>query len=266
MTLKVALMQLNSVDDLERNFKTCEALAEGAKAEGAQFLLFPENFSFLGSEEQKIKIAEQIENQSRDFLKDLAQRLHVWVLGGGFAVRSSAVNKVYNQSQLVNPLGQTVAEYQKIHLFDVDLPQVQLHESNTVVPGKNCVTASLNEWIVGLSICYDVRFPELYRTLTTHGAHILTVPSAFTVPTGRAHWHTLLRARAIENQCYVLAPAQTGMHSKTRSSYGHSLIVDPWGEILKDAGEDVGYVVCDLDWSTLSTVRQNMPVLKHRRL
>lgn len=266
MNLKVALLQVQSQNNLEHNFKSCEVLAKSAKADGAEFLLLPENFSFLGNEDEKIRLSAEIETQTQEFLKNLATDLDLWVLGGGFAVASRVSHKVYNQASLVNPKGQTVAAYQKIHLFDVALPQVQLQESKNTTPGESLITAALREWTVGLSICYDVRFPELYRALSHQGANILTVPAAFTVPTGAAHWHTLLRARAIENQCYVLAPAQTGQHSATRASFGHSLVIDPWGDILADAGEEVGYVMADLDWQRLQDVRKNMPVLAHKRL
>ena len=266
MNLKIALLQMSSQNSLHENFKSCEKLATQAKADGAEWVLLPENFSFLGNEDEKIKHAAQIEFETKSFLKTLSSDLGIWVLGGGFAVQSPETQKVFNQSALVNPNGQTVAEYQKIHLFDIDLPQLKLQESKTVIAGKDLVTVALRNWTVGFSICYDVRFPELYRALTSQGANILTVPAAFTVPTGLAHWHTLLRARAIENQCYVLAPAQTGRHSATRESFGHSLVIDPWGGILADAGEEVGYVMVDLDWQRLCEVRKNMPVLTHKTM
>lgn len=266
MTLKVGLIQLTSRDDIAMNLATCERLARLAHAKGAKFILFPENFSFLGVEDQKVHQANGIATTTENFLKALSRDLKVWVLGGGYATPSPQAHAVYNQSALVNQQGQIVAQYQKIHLFDVDLPQVSLHESKTVARGSDVVVTTVDDWNVGLSICYDVRFPELYRAQRGLGAQILTVPSAFTKPTGLAHWHTLLRARAIENQCYVLAPAQTGSHVANRASFGHSLIVDPWGEVLADAGEAEGFVVVDLNLNRVEDVRRSMPVWQHKRL
>jgi len=265
-SLRVSLIQICSNDHLLQNLKTCRELIVQAKQAGAEFVLLPENFSFLGHEDEKLKNAALIQQESESFLTNLSRELGVWILGGGYAAISPDEQKVYNQSMLVNPQGESVAMYQKIHLFDADLPQGKWHESKRVKSGNNVTVAKLKDWVVGLSICYDVRFPELYRQLTNQGAQILTVPAAFTVPTGQAHWHTLLRARAIENQCYVLAPAQTGEHSKTRASFGHSLIVDPWGEIVCDAGIAEGFVIADLGYERLQTVRQNMPVLVHKKL
>ena len=258
---------MSSTEDISENLRQCRALADAAQAQGVQFLLYPENFSFLGREDEKLARHAEIATQTEAFLANTARALGLFVLGGGYAAASSVTGKVFNRSALVAPDGSTVATYDKIHLFDAQIPdQVDLQESRAVCAGKKTVTAAVAEWNVGLSICYDVRFPELYQQLRKSGAEILTVPAAFTVPTGRAHWHTLLKARAIENQCFVLAPAQVGKHSATRASYGHTLVIDPWGEVLADGGETCGLIVADLDKTRLLAVREQMPVWQHKRL
>jgi predicted amidohydrolase len=203
-------------------------------------------------------------------MQELAARLGVHLILGGMPERSSEEGRVYNTCVLLDPTGGVAAQYRKIHLFDVDFPgaATTLRESSTVSAGEvdQAVVAPTPWGGLGLSVCYDVRFPELYRRLTENGARILTVPAAFTLHTGKDHWHVLLRARAIENQCFVLAPAQQGRHSPTRVTYGHSLIIDPWGTVLADCPDGEGIALAELDFSTLERVRTELPCLAHRRL
>jgi predicted amidohydrolase len=196
----------------------------------------------------------------------MAQEQHVYALLGSIPHPIPNSKKVYNESILIGPDGNVIATYRKMHLFDATLPDGQeLNESRFVEPGRDVVVVGVDGAKVGLSICYDLRFPELYRALVLAGAEIITVPSAFTVPTGRAHWEVLLRARAIENQVFVLAPAQTGQHSASRSSYGHSLVIDPWGRIVVSAGEEETILTATLDLGEVRLVRERMPSLQHCR-
>jgi predicted amidohydrolase len=196
---------------------------------------------------------------------NLAEELGIWLLVGSLAVKVSE-GKTANRSYLIGPNGRIAARYDKIHLFDVNLPSGESYrESNTVAPGADAVVATLPFARVGLSVCYDLRFPHLYRALAKHGAEILTVPSAFTETTGKAHWHVLLRARAIENGCFVMAPAQGGTHANGRKTYGHSLIVGPWGDILAEAGTDPGIIAAELDLGEIADVRGRLPSLHHDR-
>jgi predicted amidohydrolase len=195
----------------------------------------------------------------------LAEELGIWLLVGSLAIKVSE-GKTANRSYLIGPNGRIAARYDKIHLFDVNLPSGETYrESNTVAPGEEAVVASLPWGRVGLSVCYDLRFPQLYRALAKNGAEILTVPSAFTETTGKAHWHVLLRARAIENGCFVIAPAQGGTHANGRKTYGHSLIVGPWGDILAEAGTEPCVISAELDLGEIADVRARLPSLHHDR-
>jgi predicted amidohydrolase len=195
----------------------------------------------------------------------VAEELGIWLLVGSLGIKVSA-DKTVNRSYLIGPNGRVSARYDKIHLFDVNLPSGETYrESNTVAPGGQAVVASLPWGRVGLSVCYDLRFPQLYRSLAKSGAEILTVPSAFTETTGKAHWHVLLRARAIENGCFVVAPAQGGTHANGRKTYGHSLIVGPWGDILAEAGTEPGVVAVELDLAEIAAARTRLPALQHDR-
>jgi len=263
-------------DDVENNLKQCAQLAEKAADRGADFLLFPENFAFLGRHEtEKFKIAEAIGDSPGPIvsaLMEIASRHKMWVIGGGMAElvpeeAEGAITSTYNTAVVVSPDAELAAHYRKIHLFDVDIPGgAQLRESDATAPGDELVVVDTPLAQIGLSICYDVRFPELYRELTRQGAQLLVVPAAFTAHTGKAHWHTLLRSRAIENQCYVLAAGQVGEHNDKRESYGHSQIIDPWGTVLGDAADDEDLVVAEIDLELLEKTRQRMPCLDHRRL
>lgn len=261
-----AAIQMTSVPNLEKNLVQAEELIELAVRQGAELVTLPENFSFLGREEDKIAQAAAIASASEKFLKTVAQRFQVTVLGGGFPVPVDD-NKVYNTALLIAPSGEELACYQKVHLFDVNLPDGNTYcESSTVQAGTQLpvVYPSTELGNLGLSICYDVRFPELYRHLAYKGADIMFIPAAFTAYTGKDHWQILLQARAIENTCYIIAPAQTGKHYALRHSHGHAAIVDPWGVILADAGDRPGVAIAEINPARLQQVRRQMPSLQHR--
>jgi deaminated glutathione amidase len=261
-----AAIQMTSSPDLHKNLVQAEELIELAVRRGAELVSLPENFSFLGEEEDKLKLAESIAQESEKFLKTVAQRFQVTVLGGGFPVPAGN-GKVYNTALLIDPSGQELSRYEKVHLFDVDVPDGNTYrESRTVVAGMRVppVHPSKEFGNLGLSVCYDVRFPELYRHLAQMGAEILFVPAAFTAYTGKDHWQVLLQARAIENTCYVIAPAQTGQHYALRYTHGHAMIVDPWGAVLADAGDKPGVAIAAIEPTRLEQVRRQMPSLQHR--
>jgi predicted amidohydrolase len=262
-----AAIQMTSVPDLEKNLIQAEELIDLAVRRGAELVSLPENFSFMGEEKDKIAQAEAIAQKSEKFLKTMAQRFQITILGGGFPVPLDN-GRVYNTALLIDPNGTELACYQKVHLFDVDLPDGNTYrESSTVMAGTRIppIYPSKELGNLGLSVCYDVRFPELYRHLSQMGAEVLFVPAAFTAYTGKDHWQVLLQARAIENTCYVIAPAQTGRHYAMRQTHGHAMIVDPWGVILADAGGDrPGVAVAEIDPQRLEQVRRQMPSLQHR--
>jgi predicted amidohydrolase len=261
-----AAIQMTSLPDLEKNLVEAEELIELAVRRGAELVSLPENFSFLGTEDEKIARAEAIALQSEKFLKTMAQRFQVTILGGGFPVPGNS-EKVYNTALLIDPNGTELTRYQKVHLFDVNVPDGNTYqESSTVIAGTQLPTVYYSEQLgnLGLSVCYDVRFPELYRHLAYKGADILFVPAAFTAYTGKDHWQVLLQARAIENTCYVIAPAQTGRHYAMRQTHGHAMIIDPWGIILADAGEQPGVAIAEINPVRLEQVRRQMPCLQHR--
>jgi predicted amidohydrolase len=261
-----AAIQMTSLPDLEKNLVEAEELIELSVRQGAEFISLPENFSFLGTEDEKIAQAEAIALQSEKFLKTMAQRFQVTLLGGGFPVPVNR-EKVYNTALLVDPNGTELARYQKVHLFDVNVPDGNTYqESSTVMAGTELPTLYHSPVFggLGLSVCYDVRFPELYRHLSYKGADVLFVPAAFTAYTGKDHWQVLLQARAIENTCYVIAPAQTGRHYAMRQTHGHAMIIDPWGIILADAGEKPGVAIAEISPVRLEQVRRQMPCLQHR--
>ncbi len=263
-----AAIQMTSKPDLEYNLTQAEDLIELAVRRGAELIGLPENFSFLGKEEEKIAQAPEVGLQTEKFLKTMAQRFQVTLLGGGFPYPvPEEPSKAYNIASLVSPNGDELGRYQKVHLFDVDVPDGNTYrESKTVKAGNDLPSIVFSEKLgnIGLSICYDVRFPELYRHLSAKGADILVIPAAFTAYTGKDHWKILLQARAIENTCYVLAPAQTGNHYERRYTHGHAMIIDPWGVILGDAGEEVGMAIAEINPDRLERVRRQMPSLQHR--
>lgn len=258
---------MTSVPNLDDNLAQAEELIDLAARRGAELVGLPENFSFLGEEEEKIARAAEIAQRSQAFLKTMAQRYQVALLGGGFPVPVSDT-QAYNTALLVDATGTELARYHKVHLFDVNLPDGNTYdESSTVRAGVELppVYPSKRLGNIGLSVCYDVRFPELYRHLSLKGADLLFVPAAFTAYTGKDHWQVLLQARAIENTCYVIAPAQTGCHYGRRHSHGHAAIVDPWGTVVADAGTKIDVAIAEINPQRLVQIRSQMPSLQHRR-
>lgn len=265
---KAAAIQLNSQPDPDLNLEMAWQYIKEAADEGALLAGLPENFAFLGDFPARLEQATEIAIQAEKFLSDAAGEFELYLLGGSFPALAAS-GKVLNKSLLFNPEGKEIGSYDKIHLFDVDLKDGESYrESDYVQPGdpRPVVVDADDIGILGLTICYDLRFPELYRELTKNSAELLTVPSAFTRTTGRDHWHPLLQARAIENTSYVFAPAQTGTHGKKRKTFGHSLIIDPWGRVLADGGEEPGVSYAEIHPEVLKEVRQSIPSLKHRRL
>ncbi|HLT20701.1 MAG TPA: carbon-nitrogen hydrolase family protein [Thermomicrobiales bacterium] len=266
-TMRVALVQINSRHDKEANIRRAEELIDQAAATGARLVALPEYVNFLGPREQHEEIAETIPGPITERFSAKAKEHGIYLLGGSIHERTGTPGKFYNTSVLYGPDGEMLARYRKIHLFDIDLTgNVSANESATILPGEEIVTAEVDGHTVGLSICYDLRFPELYRLLALEGAEILFVPAAFTMFTGKDHWHTLLRARAIENQAFVLAPGQFGAHEPNdQRCYGHSLIVDPWGTVLADAPDKECVVTAELDFEHLRKIRTQLPSLANRR-
>jgi deaminated glutathione amidase len=267
--VKVAAVQMTSNEDVSRNLDIATGLTRQAAADGAALVVLPECFALLGPEERKLAAAEPLPAGGPILarLADLARSLSIELVLGGFWERGGDPEKVKNACVHLGPDGAVRAVYRKIHLFDVDLPDgTSLRESDTVEPGTEPVVTDTRFGKLGLSVCYDLRFPELYRALVDRGAIALTVPAAFTLTTGKDHWHVLLRARAIEAQCYVIAAAQTGRHFGQRVSYGHALICDPWGTVLSECGEGEGYAIASIDRAVVERVRGAVPSLRHRRL
>ncbi len=268
MPIVAAAIQMTSGDDIAANIAQLEPLLAQAVARGARLVATPENTFYMRREgtAAATDVAMQ-QHAGVQYAKAAAQQHGIWLLIGSIRAREAGMDKPFNRSIFISPAGEVVATYDKIHLFDVTVPGGHSYrESAQAVAGNRAVLAALPEMPLGLSICYDLRFPQLYQKLAAQGAQALAVPSAFTRPTGAAHWHTLLRARAIENACYVIAPAQCGTHPGGRETYGHSLMIDPWGEVLAEATEDMPQViVATLDPARVAAVRAQIPVLAHRR-
>jgi predicted amidohydrolase len=273
--LRVAAVQLCSTHDLVANLARCRELTAQAAAEGAQLVVLPECFSFLGRRDgEKLQHAESFEAGEPGAepgpvlaaLRELTVRHGVWIVGGGTPERVVGDDRrTYNTALVIDPRGELAARYRKIHLFDVDIPGgAVLRESDSTARGAEAVVVEIAGAPVGITICYDVRFPELYRRLVKDmGAEVLLVPAAFTAHTGAAHWHLLLRARAVEDQAWVVAAAQWGRHNEKRESFGHSLIVDPWGAVVGERAEGDGVVIAALDGETVAKRRTQMPCLSH---
>lgn len=267
--MRVALVQMTSTDKLSENLAFASRAVAEAAERGAEFIALPENFAFLRREGSPIPCAQRLDGEIVESVRELARRHRVPILAGSFAEAIDGDSRVYNTSALISETGELTAVYRKIHLFDVDLSDSGggvFRESAFTAPGAQLVVAQTPFGKLGLSVCYDVRFPELYRELAARGAEWLAVPSAFAPQTGQVHWEILLRARAIENQAFVFAPAQCGRHSPDRASHGRSLIVDPWGRILAEAGDEPTVLVADCDPQELQRVRARLPALRHRRL
>ena len=276
----IAAIQMNSGASKEANLNAAIRWIREAHRRGAQLVGLPETFSWLGPEGERAGAAEGLEGPTLSAMADLARALSIHLLAGSILEKpapGSGDERLFNTSVLFGPQGQRLATYRKIHLFDVSLGAAAgdanpYRESAAVAPGTELATATVSETsgsqpvTVGLSICYDLRFPELYRGLSSRGAQLLTVPAAFTLVTGKDHWEVLLRARAIENQSYVLAPAQTGSHGGKRQTYGHSMIVDPWGLVVARASDGEGLAIAEMNLDLLQDVRQRLPSLRHRRL
>lgn len=274
-TVFVACIQLCSTTDIEQNWKKTETMIRQAAQRGAQLICTPENTLFLGPQFHKVGLAQSVDGEWGQRFSALAKELSVHILVGSVAEKrvlpdgSVDDKKCYNTSLLFDDAGVLLASYRKIHLFDVDVPGgLTIAESDTICAGDSIVVVPTKLGCIGMSICYDLRFPEMYRKLVDAGAEIIAIPSAFTLTTGKDHWHTLLRARAIETETWVVAPGQWGTHDAEgkRKSYGHSVIIDPWGVVISDAGEGERTVYAEIDRGQISAVRQAIPVHKHRRL
>ena len=271
--MKIAAIQMVSTPSVETNLAAARRLVGGAAAAGAKLVVLPEYFCFMGrSDRDKLAIAERFgDGPIQDALAAIARGHGVWLIGGTLPLRvdgatsTAAVDRVMNANLVLSPRGELAARYDKMHLFAYDNGRERYDEGRTLQAGRTPVAFDADGWRVGLSVCYDLRFPELYRALGKPPCDLLSVPSAFTYTTGLAHWEVLLRARAIENQCYVVAAAQGGTHENGRRTYGHSLVVDPWGEVVacrRDDGE--GIVAAELTRDRIADVRRQLPALEHR--
>lgn len=269
-TVKVAAVQMNSGPDPRRNLESAGRLLAQAAAECCVLAVLPENFPIIGvRKEDKLECAEALgSGPIQAFLAETAKERNLWVVAGSIPLKSDVADRCYGACLVVDPRGQMRACYRKIHLYDVCVPDrdESYRESASLTPGEELVVQDTPAGCLGLSICYDLRFPELYRKLAGMGATVLSVPSAFTSATGEAHWHTLLRARAIENLAYVIAPGQYGQHADGRTTFGHSLIVDPWGRILAEEAEGDCVISASIDLEMQQRLRRQFPVLTHRVL
>ena len=272
--MRAAVLQLTCGDDPASNLPVTLSLIRDAVAVGAEFVLTPEvtNCVSASRAQQMAVLQNEAEDQTLAALREVARECGIWLLIGSLALKTDdSDGRFANRSFLITPEGKVAARYDKIHMFDVTISDTESYrESAGYRPGGAAVLAPMPFGALGLTICYDLRFPHLYRQLAQAGAQVLSVPSAFSPVTGAAHWETLLRARAIETGCYVLAPAQTGTHEATqgkpRQTYGHALAVAPWGEVIADAGTDPGFVLADLDMDAVASARQRIPALTHDRV
>ena len=265
---KAACIQLNAGREVEPNIRAASDLVRRARDAGADLIMTPEVSDMI--EPKRVLREEKARAESAHPMlaafRELAREISAHLLLGSIIVRMEGDGRLANRSFLIAPNGGILARYDKIHMFDVDLPGGESYRESAVFkPGEGTTLAALPWGVLGLTICYDLRFPHLYRALAQGGADFLTVPSAFTVPTGKAHWHVLLRARAIENGCFVFAPAQCGEHAEGRKTYGHSLIVAPWGEVLAEAGDEPEYIIAEIDPAKIAEARRAVPSLGHDR-
>lgn len=267
---RVAAIQMVSTDNVETNLSSAASLIRQAASDRAELLVLPENFPLMGHHEQdKIAIREPYGNGPiQTFLGEQAKSHKIWLMGGTIPLTADAPNKIRAACLLYNPQGECVARYDKIHLFDVSVNggDETYNESSTIEAGSGITVAKTPFGNIGMSVCYDLRFPELYRNMHAQDVNIITVPSAFTATTGKAHWETLLRARAVENLCYVIAPNQGGRHINNRETWGHSMVINPWGDILAVVEQGDGIACADIDLEQLKTLRNNFPTLKHRTM
>ena len=273
-SFRLACIQLNSGTDMAANLAQIEVLVRQARAEGADIIATPENSTLMEQSSERIVAAGRTEDDHPGLsaLRGLAAEVSAWIVIGSIWIKAGGIKegadpgRVVNRSFLLSPDGQIAARYDKLHLFDVDLPGGEVYrESRSMQAGEKLVLAETPFGKIGMTICYDVRFPELYRRLAQSGAELIGVPSAFTAKTGQAHWHVLLRARAIETGSYIFAPAQTGAHPGGRQTYGHPLMVKPWGKVLADGGEKVGYSLAEIDLGQVARARAAIPAWKFNR-
>jgi len=264
-TFKLAALQMTSLADKNDNLQKATHLIAKAAKQGAQWVGLPENCFWMGPSHQAASMAENLDGPSVSAMAQLAKCLGVGILIGSVLEKRANGEKPYNSSLLLSPEGECLAVYRKIHLFDAEV-DMRHRESETTSPGNNVVCVRTSVGAMGLSICYDLRFPELYRQLGALGAVLLWVPAAFTWETGHVHWEVLLRARAIENLCWLAAPAQVGQHGPKRKTFGHAMVVDPWGKVVALCEEGEGMALAEIDLKRLSELRTRLPALKHRRL
>jgi predicted amidohydrolase len=268
--MKIAAIQLNSQDNVQQNLDAAGVVVSAAAHAGAETVLLPEGFAYLGPEENKVPLAEKLGagGPIQDRIISWCQEHEISIIAGGLPEQSEDPARPFNTSVVFDHRGNIVDRYRKVHLFDVELNDgASWNESKATYPGTLPVVTSVDDVKWGLSICYDLRFPEFYISLRKSGAEVLTVPAAFTRMTGAAHWHVLLRARAIESQCWLLAAAQEGEHPGGRKTYGHSMIIDPWGKIVAERTKaGPGFVIAEVDLESAKDVRARMPIEKHRRV
>jgi predicted amidohydrolase len=262
--VRAAAVQMNSKQDKQGNLATAERLVRAAVDDGATLVVLPEKFNAIGSHEQLMEGAEPLDGPTIAWARELARQLRIDLVAGSIAERREGREKLANTSVHIGPDGELRATYRKIHMFDVVVGGREYRESATEEPGEEIVTSAAGDVSLGLTVCYDLRFPELFRILAVRGARVLTVPSAFTAVTGAAHWDTLVRARAIENQAFVVAADQVGVHPGGNESYGGSQIVDPWGDVLARAADEECFVAADLDFARQDEVRATLPSLANR--
>jgi predicted amidohydrolase len=265
--IRAAVVQLNSTADKSRNLEIAQQLVSQAAAAGAELVVLPELFNCLGPFPVILQQAETRDGRTSTLMSQLAKQFGLHLCAGSICERTEDPHRGFNTSIFYGPDGIALAKYRKIHLFDVDLPgQVQICESSAMLAGDQVVTCEAFGRTIGFATCYDLRFPELFRQLSSQNVELICFPSAFTKVTGAAHWHALLRARAIENQCYVLASNQVGKHTKQLESYGHSMIIDPWGNVIAElATESAAIAVAEIDFQQLVKVREILPALLHRK-
>jgi predicted amidohydrolase len=264
--VRAGAVQLNSTEDTDRNLATADRLVREAAADGAELVVLPEKWSVLGTAEQLDMGAEPLDGRSIEWARSVARELGIELVAGSIVERVPGRVKTSNTSVHIGPDGELRAVYRKIHMFDVEVDGTVYRESDSEEPGDQIIVSELADGVrLGMSICYDIRFPELYRILAVRGAEIVVVPSAFTLATTRDHWEVLVRSRAIENQCFVIAPNQIGSHPPGHRSGGRSLIVDPWGLVLASAPDREAAIVADLDLDALRDVRRRLPSLANRR-
>lgn len=268
MFTTVAAIQMNSGNDVKKNLQQAEILIKQSAQQGASLIVLPEMFAMMGANEtDKVRIAESIgKGLIQDFLAAQALTHNVWLVGGTIPLLTDDPTKVAAACLIYNPQGQIAARYDKIHLFDVQVDSLHYAESTTTQPGTETIVVDTSIGKLGVCVCYDIRFPELARRLVDQGAEIIAVPTAFTQTTGAAHWDILIRALAIQTQCFVIAACAVGKHPSGRITYGHSVIIDPWGTVLTSLEDNIGSINAAIDLTQIATVRKNMPIQRHRRL